>query len=352
MRVPLACLPAYPHGMIDAWQVQGSFGLDQLARVPLTEEPLGDRDVRVRVRAISLNYRDLLMVQGQYNPKQPLPLVPCSDGAGEVIEVGAKVSRVKPGDRVAGMFAQGWLAGTARVDKIRRTLGGPLPGALRSEMVLDEDGVAKIPAHFDDLQAATLPCAALTAWSALEQAGVCAGQTVLVQGTGGVSLYAAQFAKLRGARVIATSKSNEKLERVQRELGALHGINYVEVPKWSARVRELTAREGADVIVEVGGGGTMPESIRAVRAGGTIALIGVLAGVTADLPLTPVLMQNVRIQGVLVGHRDGFEAMVKAIEHAKLTPVIDRVFDFAEAKAAFAHLASAAHFGKIVLRGA
>lgn len=332
-----------------AWQVQGKFGVDQLQQVELDPEPLGEHDVRVTIHAASLNYRDLLMVQGLYNPKQPLPLVPCSDGAGEVVEVGDKVTRVKTGDRVMGLFAQRWLAGRARLDKIRQTLGGPLPGMLRREAVLSEEGVVKMPAGYTYAQASTLPCAALTAWSALEQADLQSGETVVVQGTGGVSLFAAAFAKLRGARVIGTSKSHDKLERVKRELGVDEGINYVEVPKWSAKVRELTGKEGADLIVEVGGGGTMPESIRAVRAGGTIALIGVLAGVTSELLLTPVLMQNVRIQGVLVGHRDGFESMVRAIEHAKLEPVVDRTFGFDEAPAAFQYLASGVHFGKVVI---
>lgn len=336
---------------MQAWQIQGSFGLENLTQVEIAAPPLGELEVRIRVRAISLNYRDWLMIQGLYNPKQPLPLTPCSDGAGEVIEIGSKVSRVAVGDAVVGLFAQGWLAGRARKEKIRNTLGGPLPGALASEIVLNEEGVAKAPRGFDFAQAATLPCAALTAWSALSQADLQAGETVLVLGTGGVSLFAAQLAKLRGARVILTSKSDEKLARAKQELGVDAGINYVQAPKWSAQVRELTHGEGADVVLEVGGGATLGESVRAVRAGGVIALIGVLSGVKSELLLTPVLMQNVRVQGVLVGHRDGFEAMTRAIEVGKLEPVIDRVFSFDQAPAAFEYLASGAHFGKIVIRG-
>lgn len=336
--------------MVDAWHVQGKFGLSQLERTTLPAEPLGAHDVRVQIQAASLNYRDLLMIQGLYNPKQPLPLVPCSDGAGQVVEVGAKVTRVRVGDRVMGLFSQGWQAGRARVAKIRHTLGGPLPGMLRREAVLSEQGVVQMPANYTYEQASTLPCAALTAWSALEQAALTSGETVLVQGTGGVSLFAAQLAKLRGARVIGTSKSDEKIARMQCEIGVDHGINYVEHPRWSTKVRELTGREGADVIVEVGGGGTLPESVRAIRAGGTIALIGVLAGAATEISLTPVLMQNVRIQGVLVGHRDGLEELVRAIEQAQLQPVIDRVFSFDQVPEAFAHLASGSHFGKIVVR--
>ncbi len=335
---------------MNAWQVQGSFGLENLQRTELEPEALGPSDVRIRVHAASLNYRDVLMVQGLYNPKQPLPLVPVSDGAGEIIEVGAQVTRVRVGDRVVGSFAQGWLSGRARIEKIRATLGGPLPGMLRTEAVLSEQGVSKFPAKYTYEQASTLPCAALTAWSALAQAELQSGETVLVQGTGGVSLFAAQLAKLRGARVIVTSKSDAKLARAASELGADFGINYTEVPKWSARVRELTDKQGADVIVEVGGGGTLAESTRAIRSGGTICLIGVLAGVESKLLLTPILMQNVRIQGVLVGHRDGFEDLVRALEVSGAEPVIDRVFEFDEAKAAFDYLALGAHFGKVVVR--
>ena len=330
--------------------MQGSFGLDHMQRVELAPEPLGPRDVRMQVHAASLNYRDVLMVAGLYNPKQPLPLVPLSDGAGEIVEVGAAVTRVRLGDRVVGLFAQGWLSGRARIEKIRATLGGPLPGMLRTEAVLSEEGVARFPAEYSYEEAATLPCAALTAWSALTQAEVQSGETVLVQGTGGVSLFAAQFAKLRGARVIVTSKSNEKLERVAKDLGTDFAINYTDIPKWSGRVRELTGKQGADVIVEVGGGATLAESTRAVRAGGTICLIGVLSGVESTLLLTPVLMQNVRIQGVLVGHRDGFDDMVRALEASTVRPVIDRVFGFDEAPRAFEHLAAGAHFGKVVVR--
>jgi NADPH:quinone reductase-like Zn-dependent oxidoreductase len=298
---------------------------------------------------VSLNFRDVLMARGLYNPKQPLPLVPCSDGAGEVVEIGPGVTRVKVGDGVMGLFAQGWLAGRARLPKLRSTLGGPRPGMLRSEAVLPEDGVVKMPAGYTFEQASTLPCAAVTAWSALEQAALTAGDVVLVQGTGGVSLFAAQLAKQRGARVLATSKSDEKLERAKRELGVDEGINYVAHPKWSAEVRRLTAKEGADVIVEVGGGATFGESCRAVRAGGTIALIGVLSGTSSEVPLTPILMQNVRVQGVLVGHRDAFEALVRAIESGGLQPTIDRVFEFGEAATAFEYLTKGQHFGKVVV---
>ena len=333
-----------------AWQVTGSFGLEHLESVELERERVGDHEVRIAVKAASLNFRDYLMVQGLYNPKQPLPLVPCSDGAGEVIEIGAKVTRVAVGDRVVGLFAQKWLSGRARIEKIRNTLGGPLPGMLREEAVLSEDGVAKFPAHYSYEEASTLPCAALTAWSALQQSELQSGETVLIQGTGGVALFAAQLAKLRGARVIITSKDDAKIARARTEVGIDEGINYKTTPAWSAPVRALTDKQGADVVIEVGGGGTMPESVRAVRAGGTIALIGVLAGVSTQVLLTPVLMQNVRIQGVLVGHRDAFDAMVVALSSSTIRPLIDRVYEFGQAREALEALPNGAHFGKLVVQ--
>jgi NADPH:quinone reductase-like Zn-dependent oxidoreductase len=206
-----------------------------------------------------------------------------------------------------------------------------------------------VPAYLSDDEAATLPCAALTAWSALiTQGQLVAGQTVLVQGTGGVSIFALQIAKLVGARVIVTSSSDEKLERA-RTLGADETINYKTTPDWDKRARELTG-DGVDHVIEVGGAGTLTRSLKAVRVGGTISIIGVLAGASTELNVVPVLMQNLRLQGVFVGHREGFEAMNRAFDLAKIRPVIDRVFAFGEARAAFDHMASATHFGKICVR--
>jgi NADPH:quinone reductase-like Zn-dependent oxidoreductase len=302
------------------------------------------------MRAASLNFRDLLTVTGRYNPRQPLPLVPCSDGAGEVVAVGEGVRRVAVGDRVATLFAQGWISGEPDRDKLRSTLGGPLDGTLAELMVLDQNGVVRVPDHLSDEEAAALPCAAVTAWSALTTPGPTgAGEVVVAQGTGGVSLFALQLAGLLGARVIVTSSNDEKLERA-RELGAWATINYNQRPDWGKEVRTLTAGRGADLIVEVGGAGTLAQSLDAVRIGGRIALIGVLSGTAANVDVIPILMKQIRIQGLLVGHREGFESMNRAIEHHGMHPVIDRVFAFDEVRAALEHMAGGKHFGKICIR--
>ncbi len=326
--------------------VAGAFGLDHLLVVERADARPPPGHVAIDVRAVSLNYRDLLMVQGKYNPKQPLPLVPCSDGAGVVVEVGAGVARVQPGDRVVGMFAQGWLAGPATKAKVSRTLGGPLDGMLSERVVLPEDGVAKSPAHLTDVEAATLPCAALTAWSALcAHAPITAGEVVVVQGTGGVALFALQIAKLCGARVIATSSTDEKRAR----LTALGADDAIDRAGWEKRVRELTGGVGADHIVDVGGAATIAQSLRAVKVGGTVSVVGNLGGNEAPVSVIPILMQDLRVQGVLVGHRDSFVAMTRAFEMHAVRPVVDRVFGFFDARAAFDHLAAAAHVGKVVL---
>jgi NADPH:quinone reductase-like Zn-dependent oxidoreductase len=335
---------------VRAVEIRGGFGLDHLALVERPEPRPGPGQALVRLRAASLNYRDLLTVEGKYNPKQKLPLIPCSDGTGEVVEIGEGVARVAPGDRVSPLFAQRWLAGAPTREKLRSTLGGPLDGTLAELAVFDQEGLVKIPQHLSDEEAATLPCAAVTAWSALvAEGGVTAGDTVLVQGTGGVSLFALQIAKLLGARVIATSSRDDKLARA-RALGADAGINYRDVPEWGARVKELTGGAGADHVVEVGGAGTLQQSLRAVRFGGTISLIGNLAGTKAELLLTQIFMQRLRVNGILVGHRESFEAMNRAIALHELRPVIDRVFPLAEVRAAFDHMAAGDHFGKIVIR--
>ena len=331
--------------------IQDSFGLENLALITRPDPTPRAGQVIVQVKAASLNYRDLLMVQGFYNPKQPLPLVPCSDGAGEVVAVGDGVREVKPGDRVAGIFAQGWLAGRPQRDRLLvTTLGGPLDGMLTERIALDASGVVPIPDHLSYEEAATLPCAALTAWSALVRHGnVKAGDSVLVLGTGGVSIFALQFAKALGATVIVTSSSDEKLERA-KALGADHGINYAAEPKWSRAVRDFTGGEGVDHVVEVGGVGTLTQSMRCTRMGGSISLIGVLAGKESLLDLTPVLMQDIRIQGVIVGHRESFLDMNRAISANQLRPVIDATFPMADARAAFEHMAHGRHFGKIVVQ--
>lgn len=327
-------------------EIRGGFGLDHLTLAERPGPHPGHRQALVRVRAASLNYRDLLMAQGRYNPKQKLPLIPCSDGAGEVVAVGEGTSRVRPGDRVCGVFAQGWLAGGPSRDMVRTTLGGPLDGMLAEQVVLSEEGLVKTPDPLTDVEAATLPCAAVTAWSSLIEGGLEAGQSVLLLGTGGVSIFALQLAVLAGARVIITSSSDEKLERA-RQLGAAAGINYRQVPDWGARVKELTGGEGVDYVLEVGGAATLQQSLQAVRIGGCIYLIGVLGGNSAEVSIPSIQMRQVRVQGVLVGSRASFEALNRAVSLHRLRPVIDSTFPLAEARAAFEHMAAGKHFGKI-----
>ena len=333
-----------------AIEIRESFGLDHLTLVERPEPIPAPGHVRVRLRAASLNFRDLLTVQGLYSPKQPLPLIPLSDGAGEVVEVGDGVTRVKAGARVMPIFAQRWLAGEPTKEKLLSALGGPHDGTLVEEIALHEDGLVRVPPHLSWEEAATLTCAGVTAWSALvTQGGIKAGDTTLVLGTGGVSLFALQIARLHGARVIVTSSSDAKLERA-RALGASETINYKSHPDWEKKVRELTGGTGVDHVVEVGGGGTFAKSVRAVRVGGRISLIGVLAGATTDVNLAPILMQNIRVQGLIVGSRETFEVMNRAIALHQLRPVVDRVFPFAESRAALEHMAGQSHFGKIVVR--
>ncbi len=330
--------------------IDGSFGIENLKLVERAVPEPGPGQVLVRMSAASLNYRDLLMVKGAYNPRQPLPLIPCSDGVGRVEALGAGVDRVVEGQRVATCFCQGWISGEAKKERLSGTLGGPLDGTLAQYMVLDQQGVVDLPEHLSDEEAATLPCAALTAWTALVvQGGVKPGDWVLLQGTGGVSIFALQFAVRLGARVIITSSSDEKLSRA-RELGADHTINYVQQPDWGKAARKLTDGAGVDHVVEVGGAGTLAQSLKAVAVVGQISLIGVLSGVSAKLNLLPLLMQCVRVQGILVGHRDGFEAMNRAVDRWGCKPVVDRVFSLEETPQALEHMAAGAHLGKICIK--
>jgi NADPH:quinone reductase-like Zn-dependent oxidoreductase len=324
-------------------------GPDALRGEELPSPTPGPGQVVVRIRAVSLNYRDLLISKGLYNPKLRLPMIPLSDGAGEVAVTGAGVTRFKPGDRVAACFMPAWVGGQVDEAKARSALGGEVDGVLAEEIVLPEEGLVHIPEHLSFEEAATLPCAAVTAWHALVVGGgVKPGDTILTQGTGGVSIFALQFARLAGARVIATSSHDEKLARL-REMGASDVINYKTTPEWDRRVRELTGGVGVDQIVEVGGAGTLPRSLRAIRLGGYIALIGVLSGLGEINPM-PILMRNIRVQGIFVGSRTMFEAVNQAIRVNQMHPVIDRVFAFEEAVAALKHLESGSHFGKVVIR--
>jgi NADPH:quinone reductase-like Zn-dependent oxidoreductase len=332
------------------WEIQERFGLDALATVDRAEPEPGPGQVVVRVRAASLNYRDLLTVEGAYNPRQPLPLIPLSDGAGEVAAVGSGVTRVKEGDRVVGNFAQKWISGTPSRERLRTSLGGPLDGMAAERVLLDAEGVVAIPEHLSFEEAACLPCAAVTAWNALvAQGNLTAGDTVLVLGTGGVALFALQLARLLGGRVIVTSSSDAKLERA-KALGATDVVNYDTTPSWDEAVKTMTNGQGVDNVLELGGAGTLARSLRAVRFGGQVSLIGNLSGLDAQLNLAHVFMRGVRLQGILVGNRDMFEAMNRAITLHRMRPVIDRTFAFDDLPAALEHLKGRGHFGKIVLR--
>ena len=331
------------------FEIQGGFGLDALRLAERPQPEPGPRQVLLKLRAASLNYRDLMIVKGLYNPRLRLPRVPVSDGVGEVVVVGEGVERVKVGQRVAGLFMPGWQEGEPTEAKAHSALGGDVDGLLAEFAVLPEDGVVAVPEHLSDAEAATLPCAGVTAWNALMTGGgTRPGDAVLLQGTGGVSLFALQFARLCGARVILTSSSDEKLQRALA-MGAAEGINYKTTPDWDARARELTGGRGVDLVVEVGGAGTLPKSLRAVRMGGRIALIGVLSGGGEFNPI-PILMKAVRVQGIFVGSRALFEDMARAIALHGLRPVVDRVFPFEEARAALGYMESGAHCGKIAIR--
>jgi NADPH:quinone reductase-like Zn-dependent oxidoreductase len=336
--------------VMKVYEIKGTFALDSLTMTERAEPTITDSQVLIRVRAVSLNYRDLLVVKGIYNPHINLPRIPASDGAGEVVAVGKNVTRFKIGDRVAGTFFQTWVDGGMEEDHHKHALGGDIDGMFAELVALDERGVVHIPEHLSYEEAATLPCAGLTAWNALFASGnnVKAGDTVLVLGTGGVSLFALQFARIAGARVIVTSSSDDKLEKA-KHLGAFAGINYRSEPEWGKRVRELTGGEGVDHVIEVGGAGTLNQSIAAVRWGGVISLIGVLTGMSAEVNAFSIFYKNARVQGIFVGSRRMFEEMNQAITVNEIKPVVDRVFKYDEAQTALRYMEAGAHFGKIVV---
>jgi NADPH:quinone reductase-like Zn-dependent oxidoreductase len=332
------------------YEIQVPTGIEALTLVERPQPEPGWQQVLIRVRAAALNYRDLVVVRGGYGSQQKSPLVPLSDGAGEVVAIGEEVTRVQVGDRVAGIFMQDWIAGAITKATMDSAMGGAIDGVLSEYIVLHQDGVVPLPDHLSYEEGAVLPCAALTAWHSLITKGqLVAGETVLLLGTGGVSLFALQFAKLQGARVIITSSSNAKLERA-KALGADETINYQEIPDWEKRVFELTDRMGVDQVVEVGGAGTLPRSLRSVRVGGRISLIGVVAGGASEINPMPILMKSITVQGIYVGSREMFEAMNRAIALHQLRPVIDQVFPFEAAADAYQHLQGATHFGKIVIK--
>jgi len=334
---------------VKAWQIQQRGSLDGLVVADIPRPNVDAGQVRVRIRAVSVNYRDLIATRIE-RPGALTPLIPCSDGAGEVVEVGAGVTKWKQGDRVIGCFFQDWDCGRVRRDVMRSDLGGPLHGVLAQEVILRENGIVSLPEHMDFEQGSTLPCAALTAWHALMENGrLRAGETVLLLGTGGVSIFALQFAKMHGARVIITSASDAKLKKA-RTLGADETINYKTFPDWQVRVHEITEKQGADHIIEVGGWGTLEKSLESVAYGGTVHTIGVLTGFEGKINPWQIIAKSVCVHGLYVGNRKMFEDMNRAISQRRLEPVIDRVFEFKDARAAFARMESGAHFGKIVIR--
>jgi NADPH:quinone reductase-like Zn-dependent oxidoreductase len=331
------------------WKIQ-SFGIDQLALEDSAPPRPGRGEVLVKIHAVSLNYRDLLMVRGQYNPRMALPRIPCSDGAGEVVEVGSEVTGITVGKRVAGIFMQHWLDGRPTAQKTRGALGGDIDGMLAEYVVLRQEGVVPIPGHLSYVEGATLPCAGVTAWNALQnETQVKPGDVVVIQGTGGVSIFALQFAKMVGATVIGISSSDQKLERA-KTLGLDAGLNYRQFSEWAKWVLKQTGDRGADLIVEVGGAGTFSQSLQAVRMGGAVAQIGVLSQSDQPLPVHLILHRQVRVYGVYVGSRADFEAMNRALTANGTRPVVDRIFAFDQAREALKTLEKASHFGKIVIQ--
>jgi NADPH:quinone reductase-like Zn-dependent oxidoreductase len=333
------------------YQIPKPEGIDSLVlREAPTPKP-GRGQVLVKMRAASLNYRDLMVLTGRYARGAPLPdLVPLSDGAGEVADIGPEVTRVKPGDRVAGIFMQSWIGGDIEPDHAASSLGGAIHGVLAEYVLFDQQGLVHLPSHLSFEEGATLPCAGVTAWNAL-YAGrpLIAGQSVLVLGTGGVSIFALQFARAAGAQVIATSSSNDKLARAT-QLGATATVNYRDHPEWQKEVLALTDGRGVDHVIEVGGAGTLARSIEAARLGGQIHQIGVLTGGGGQIDPSVSMRKGLILRGIYVGSRQMFDAMNRAIAGNTLRPVIDRVFAFAQAADAYRHMQSQAHLGKIVIR--
>jgi NADPH:quinone reductase-like Zn-dependent oxidoreductase len=327
-----------------------AFGLEHLRPADRPEPVPQPHEVLVRLRAVSLNYRDQILIAGSYNPRLQFPRVPLSDGAGEVAAVGSAVQSWKPGDRVVIPFMPDWLEGPPTPAKTATALGGDVDGVLREFIAVRADALLPLPAHLNFEEAAALPCAAVTAWNGLFVAGdLQPGRTLLLQGTGGVSLFGLQFAVMAGATVILTSSDDAKLERA-RALGATHTINYRTHPDWHKKVLELTGGDGIDLTLEVGGADTLASTLRATRIGGQISVIGALSGIESQLNLGLVLHRTLTLHGIFVGSRAMFAQMNEAISRHQLRPVIDRVFSMAEATDAFRHFASGRHFGKIIIR--
>jgi len=326
----------------------GDFSIDalKLGQRPVPKPRRGE--ILVRIKAASLNYRDLAILAQKYLPALALPYVPASDACGEVVETSEDVTRFQVGDRVMPIYTQGWHDGLPTLElRTKRTLGAPLDGVLQEYIAVPAQDAVSVPAHLSDAEAATLPIAALTAWSTLQEGGLKPGDTVLVQGTGGVALFALQFARLAGARVIALSSSDEKLGRA-RQLGADIGINYRTTPDWSGAVKEATQGKGVEIIVETAGA-TLDKSLASAAFGGFVGIVGFVAGYNAEIPLRAVIGPMIRVQGIAVGSRARFEAMNRAIALHKLKPVVDSMFPLEKGAEAFRRMEQGKHFGKIVV---
>ena len=332
---------------MQAFEIQ-EFGIDHLKLVERATPQPGPYEVRVRMTAASLNFRDLMVAEGQYNPKLKRPIVPLSDGVGIVEATGPAVTRVRTGERVAGIFMQKWIDGGPDREKAASALGGAIDGVLAEYKVFHEQGLVQVPAHLSDVEAATLPCAGVTAWHALfEERAPQPGDSLLILGTGGVAIFALQFGHAAGLRAIVLSSSNDKLARA-RVLGAADTINYREKPEWDKAVRELLP-EGVDAVLEVGGSDTLARSLKAVRMGGIVTVIGALSGGEPTVSPVPILMNSLRVQGIYVGSRRMFERMNRALEQHKIKPVVDRVFPWREVRQAMRYMQSQQHLGKICL---
>ena len=332
------------------FQVEGNWGIENLKISTRPDPKPGPGQVLLRMRASSINYRDPIVPLKAYGSQSgDLPLIPVSDGVGDVIEIGAGVTRVKVGDRACPAYFQTWISGEPNTNRLTQSLGGPLDGTMAELMCLSEEGVVKVPEYLTDLEASTLPCAALTAWSALVECGqIKPGEQLLIQGSGGVALFALQFAKMLGAHVTVISSSDAKIERL-REMGADATINYSQTPEWGKAARVLTEGRGFDHILEVGGEKTLPQSLRCVRPGGTLSMIGILSGAAMSTSLGLIITRQVRMQGITVGHRDGLEAMLRAMSQHHIHPVVDKVFDFEALKESFDYIKSGKQFGKICI---
>jgi len=333
-----------------AYQILPGEGIDGLQCVDFPDRELGTGEVRVRVHAVSLNHRDLMVAGGNYLVTVDDPIIPCSDGAGEVVATGAGVTRVQPGDRVVASFFPYWHDGPTGPDKTRHALGGDIDGMLAEDVVLDEDALVPIPAGMSYIDAATLPCAGVTAWNAIFESAnaIRPGDTVLLLGTGGVSILGLQLAKAAGLDTIITSSSDIKLQRA-KDLGARHVINYRTTPEWQEEVLRATGGTGAHVVLEVGGQGTVNRSIASAAMGGTVAIIGSVSGAGGDVNPATLMASAKRLVGIFVGSRAMLEKVVRFADISGLQPVVDRVFTFDQAREAYRHMASGSHFGKVVI---